>query len=291
MRNKNVVIISVLALIVLSVIACTLPGAVTGDLAEISYTITADNNVYATTNPVLAKEHGITTFIENSTGFILGDVFFVSRYEPYPMEEYVLGMHPLEEKTIQIVPTELPATKRVEREKWVGRLLSSPFQMTMAREEFDSLFGKTIVNNEVQNVKFRPWAFSVISINETTVKLTAKVKANEEYDFPGTPWKFKVTDTLGGIITLKQEPVLGQKFQTYLGLTEILAVNDEQFLVRRTPVTGMLVEAPDGKYVVTDITPKDIGIRSARTYLEETPHTLTVKLLKLTSNVRSQSTQ
>lgn len=275
-------------MIVLSVIACALPGAVKGDLAEISYTITADNKVYATTNPVLAKENGITTFVENSTGFILGDVFFVSRYEPYPMEDYVLGMHEGEEKSIQVVPTVLPATKRVEREKWVGRLLSSPLHTTMAREEFDSLFGKTIVNNEVQNLNFRPWVFSVVSMNNTAVKLTAKVKANEEYDFPDTPWKFKVTDTVGGAITLKQEPALGQKFQTYLGLTEILAVNDDQFLVRRTPLAGMFVDGPDGKYVVTEVTPKDIGIRSARTYLEETPHTLTVKLLKLTSSVRSQ---
>ena len=265
----------------------TVTSAESGDLVELTFTITLDNGtVYATTDTVLAKQHNVSVYVHDAYKFIVG------QRDQYFLDDVVVGMKQGEKKTKHVEPKPLPPTKILPRDKSVDRIISAPQKPRFPPSVFKEYFGDVAINDEVRNPEYFPWTYKILNMSEDGwVRLEAQVKAGESYLLPGTPWNSTITDITTATIYLRQDPFVGQIIETYLGKTEVINMTDEKIYFLRTPVKGAVVSSTEGPFIVMNVTEDEIHLRPSRAFLEENAFTVEIELLSLQKGVAKNKKQ
>lgn len=173
-------------------------------------------------------------------------------------DEGVVGMKKGEKKIITVPPEKgygqrdprniiaLPRVQEVNRTEKI----SETFEWPLAN--FQTLFGREPVVDEVVNNTLFPVPYRVMGKNSTHVVLKANLVQGMPVRFPSLQWDSLVLSIENGVATIRHNPENGQQIETPIGNATI-TVNEDKLIISANPEVGRKFPTPFGSAVVASV--------------------------------------
>ncbi len=189
-----------------------------GDHVVINFTLKAeDGTVVDTNNPELARTAGLMTYTTGPYQLIIGKSGKIQGFD-----EALIGMHAGETKNTAIKPSQQPTQVLINKTRVQYKNQPIPRITVMQLPKFVELFKQQPKQNTTVSHPTIPYPLLVLNVTKKSVGLSAQVKEGQTIQLTGLPWN-----------------------STVIGAYEKL------FTVRHNPKTGMLLDTPFGKAVIT----------------------------------------
>jgi FKBP-type peptidyl-prolyl cis-trans isomerase 2 len=211
-RKKFIFIggIVVLALILLSFFIFSGKTAESGDVVYADYTgYFDDGTVFDTSIKLIGEQAALQKNVYSPLIFTLGQKQVISGFE-----ENILGMKVGKIKNFTLTPEK--AYGEYDSRlllKNVKRNIDMKRNIIVTTAQYKAAFNKDPVLNEVLNPEKALWEVKVVKFNQTHVTLENLLPLGSSVQLPELPWESTVVNVTSDIITIKQNPKVGDPVQ------------------------------------------------------------------------------
>lgn len=245
-----------------------------GDKVHIKYVVRLDNGSLVDTNYVdIAQSEGMTRYKTKPLVIEAGGKDSIKA-----ISEGVIGMKVGETKELTAFPEQAYGTYDPDKvlktpiETYTKRFKAIPRYVDLNTTVFRAAFMTQPEEGKIVKSDVAPWSYEVVSVNNGSVRVKARIKNGDVYFLPRMPWQSTVVSVNEDNVTFRHDPPEGLKIKTIVGEAAVTPLDDE-IRIDLTADVGDKVKI-DGKEV--SVTSKD------DTFLySDNNHPLSGKTLKI----------